>query len=133
MVFFSLWGGMPGGENLPHQSRVIRLGWQSDNDVAVRLALSRTALALDEDSKLQYVEVRWTDSLFSGFDPDEQGVLFYDRSCSQLLEDGAGHQKGNDPDEDWKEVNPSVIKALAQRGFFSERLLRTAGCHSNLP
>ncbi len=133
MSFFSWWGDLGGDGNSPHPSRIIRLGWQPNPETAVRLALSRTAAALIDDPRLQLIEVRWTDSFLFGFPSEDQGSLVYDRVGSELMEVNAGEQKGNDPDEDWKPVDENVIQALAQRGFFDEKLLQDSGCQSTLP
>ncbi len=126
LLLLSWLGG--GATNPPQSHRVIRLGPRHDFWAAERLALARLAEALQRDSSVQFVEVRWTDSYFFGFAAAHQLTIDYDRRTSELgeyyMEDG--------PRERWRPVPESLIQALAPRGF-DRQMLHSSGSHTDLP
>ncbi|HEX4084031.1 MAG TPA: hypothetical protein VHY22_03910 [Chthoniobacteraceae bacterium] len=126
-LYFS-WRGS-GAPNLPGCFNV-NLGYQRDAPITETRALSRMADAVQRHPGDRYFEVRWTNSLFFGWDTDSQWWLNYDRQNKQMLE-GDGINLGNDPDQAWDGVSEDMLPDIARHGF-DNGYLQKIGCHSRL-
>jgi hypothetical protein len=93
-------------------------------------ALNRLADAVHKHPGNRYFEVRWVNSLFFGWNADNQWWLDYDRQTKQLLEYD-GLNVGNDPDQAWDGVSEDMLSGIARHGF-DDRYLQNIGCHSQL-
>lgn len=126
-LYFS-WRGT-GAPNLPGCVN-LNLGNQPNAPVTESRALNRLADAVQKHPGNRYFEVRWVNSLFFGWDTDNQWWLDYDRQAKQLLE-GDGLNLGNDPDQAWDGVTEDMLSGIARHGF-DDRYLQSIGCHSQL-